>query len=177
MQILLLPLLNMNAFDTLLLQSVISLAIVTPIWIMAAKEDYKFHSISNLLCVLLACIIFIYALFFNSILSALLDVFIYYFVFRKKEIECFGQADFLIIAHFLTGFCTILTTAIYIVIFGCIWLCSIVLYLIFIRIKDKVIWKPFSGVMVPAIPSYALAVTISSIIYYPLIHWLFFKGW
>ena len=176
-QILLSPLLNMNAFDTLLLQSVISLAIVTPIWIMAAKEDYYYHSISNLLCMVLAVTIFLYAILFNSILSSLLDILLYYFVFRRKEIEYFGQADFLIVAHFLTCFCTILTTEIYIIIFGCIWLCSIILYIVFIRVKDKVVWKPFSGMMVPAIPSYTLAIIISSITYYPLIHWLFFRGW
>lgn len=165
-----------NQLIQLVVESLYMLIILTPLWLLAAYEDHKTHSIPEYLCIMLAIAITINAFLFNSILALVFVLSLLYFVFREKEIDVFGQADFLIVAHFITGYRTILNFGIYFIFAGICWLVCIIIYLIYIRIHDNVVWKPFSGIMIPAIPSYAFCVLIMSIVHYPLVRWCFFKG-
>lgn len=154
------------------------LLLFTPMFIWAGVQDYKNSEVIELTCIGIGLLLLVHSLLFsNSPLAVILVVVCAFFTFGPVEFSIFGQADFLMLAHFITAFTFTPTGMMSMVGMGVLWLLCLCAHLIVFRDADGKRWRPFKGVMIPALPSYAAAVSLSSVLRVLFIEKLFFLGY
>lgn len=170
-------LLCLNDLQLLQASAVYGLVLFTPCFLWAGWQDAKSHEIAEVTCLLIGAELILHALFFSGSWTALLLVVIcLFFTFGPIEFDIFGQADFLMLVHFLTAFTFTATGVLTIVVMGVVWIVCLDVHLVRYRDEKGERWRPFKGQMIPAIPSYSVAVAISSVLRVLFIKQLFFAG-
>lgn len=171
-------LLNLNTLELLKWSCIYNIFLIAPLFTVAAIQDAKYHEVENSLCIALGGSILIHAcLFSTSIIPALFVIACLIGTFILPEIERFGQADFLLIAHFMTGYTNTLTGTTLLIGAGIIWLLCLLVHALTYKDEEGRRWKPFSHTMIPAIPSYSFSIAIVNILRIIFTEPIFYAGW
>lgn len=171
-------LLQMNSLNMLHASALFNLVAFVPLFLLAGYIDYKCHEVPGTLCLGLALLLAVHSVLNGgSSWSVIIVIVCLFFTFGPIEFTTFGQADFLIVAHFITG-CTLTTTGMtLVVISGVVWLVCLFVFLFFYRDKEGKRWQPCNGMMVPALPAYSVSVLIMSVLRMFVTNTLFFSGY
>lgn len=167
----------LNTYQLLFHSGIFNLLIVVPLFCIAGYQDYKSREVSGIMCLLLAIAIFVHSILFSkSFIHIILVLVCIFMTFGPIDFWFFGQADFLILAHFITGYTCTSTGNTFMLIFCFLWLLFLFIAIARYRDENGMRWKPFSGIMMPAIPTYAQALVISAILRVVLLDRIFFSG-
>lgn len=169
--------LNLDDFTILNVSNYLSLGF-SALLIVAGYMDWKEQEVSDIILIPLALLLTFNALCFStSVLACIICMLSFLYTFFLKENGKFGQADGLIIAHLFTGYTLTSVGTLFIIIACILWLLFLIAHLIIICVNTKTVWKPFSGFMMPAIPSYTVSVLAMIPIRFLFTESLFFSGW
>ena len=165
----------MDAYQSLLWSYVLGTALLTPFWLIAGYQDLRRHDIDTKICLVIMVITAIRSLLFIGTGPFLVVLLLAYFTFREKEIALVGQADFMMLAHWITAPFTFSTGTMVMLVSSVIFLVCIIVYVILYRTPEGKRWH--RGMMMPIVPPYAVSVSIMLLYQYPLSRTLFFLGW
>lgn len=165
----------MNAEDALLWSYITITLIPCPFWLIAGYQDLKRHEISNGICLLIMAVTGVHALLFNGTGVASVVGFLAYLTFREKEVSLVGQADFMMLAHWMTASFVYNTGSGVMLVSSIVFLLCIVVYILVYRTPDGKKWH--RGMMMPIIPPYSASVLLMTFYQYPLSRILFYMGW
>lgn len=130
------------------------------LWV-GAVYDMKRHEIpAPICCGLAVCLIVYTAVLAKPVPTVPLLLFFLFMTFGPIEIDIFGQADWFLISYLFIQYWMPIGLETFMITAVC-WLVGLVIYVVLIRDEKGKRWKPFSGMMVPAFPSFALGVTLS----------------
>ncbi len=167
---------GLNSLQLLQVSALYNLPVVILLSI-AGVQDNKKHEVSGYLCLAIGALILIHAvLFSNSVIFILIAGFCFGAVFCSKELDYFGQADFLIIAHYFTSYTFTSVGFIFVALAGGVWLVCLFIFLHFYRDEFGDKWKLGGGILVPAIPSYAASSMVTEVLRILLTSRLFYLG-
>lgn len=153
---------GLSSTDVTMASAWVNFFVFSIVFLKAAYFDQKSHIVPENICARIAIYLLLYNAFFVGIFGTLIALLVTILTFSDKEIEVFGQADFLIMGHAFT--CCLfndLTLYSMLALFSS-WLLCLCFYLAFYRSADGRKWKPFKGMMMPAFPPYAGAVILGS---------------
>ena len=165
----------MNAEDALLWSYIVITLFLCPFWLLAGYQDLKRHEISNWVCLLIMVTTGIHALAYNGIGVAIAVAILAYLTFREKEIMLVGQADFVMVAHWMTASFVYHTGAGMMFVSSIVFLLCIIVYILVYRTPEGKKWH--RGMMMPIIPPYSVTVLLMTFYQYPLSRILFYMGW
>lgn len=169
---------HLNNLQLLQASSWMELLIFTPLLIVAGLQDRKTTYVKGEVCLLLGAALFLNAMYLSGMwLTPIVVILFLILTFAPVELKIFGQADFIIVCHFLTGYGFTANSVVWIMIAGIIWMVCLLVHVIIYRGLNGERWRPFSGVMIPAIPSYAASVLFVSIGRVLFTQSVFFSGW
>lgn len=172
----LLSLLGMGPSDHLFLYAFLLSTVATlPFWLIACEQDYKRNEIDNYLCICIMFATIVHAFLFGCIGLGFVDCLLAYFTFRPKEIALVGQADFMMVAHWVTAPFVMGHGSGVMLVSSVVFLICIFSYLVVYRDKDGKRWH--RGKMVPIIPPYAITVVLMCIYQYPVSLLFYELGW
>lgn len=160
---------------------VFGLAVFTPLFLVAGWQDYREQAISGVVCLAIYVLLALHALLCWGLVFLIPIVLCAVLTFREKELSLFGQADFLILAHFLTAYAGREAVLYQLFVAGLIWLGCLIIWLVlykvpgegktYFQIKRKNIT---AAVMIPALPSYAISVLLTAIVRIPLAYMFYY---
>lgn len=146
-----------------------------PFWIVAGVQDWKSHEIDDWVCKVIMFLTALHAVLFAGWGQFFVTLVCAFFVFREKEIELIGQADFVMFAHWLTVYWTAHCSGCgMFVVASLIFLLCLVLYMAVYKDKNGKRWR--RGMMVPVLPPYSVSVVVSTILQYKLGLYFFWEG-
>ncbi len=179
MNIMLTPLLiymgaNMSEL-LLVISNVIMWSLVAPIFVVAGIQDKRTHTISGSCLVSIYVVTLVHALLFVNVLLTVIVLVLGIFAFRNKEIALVGQADFVLLAHWLTASLCFGGGDVMMVVSSVVLLICIFVYIAVYRDEKGRRWH--HGKMVPIFPPYAASVVLMALISIPLGLHLYEGGW
>lgn len=146
-------------------------------FIMAAESDRRIHEVTGVNCLIIGTLLLVHAVMLGGSPFAIIMICICLaMTFGPLEIAAFGQADFLMLAHFITGYTWTSTGMSLMLIAGIVWLTCLCVHLCIYKDKYGNKWKPFKGVMIPAIPSYTVSIVVVEVLRFLLTKPLFYAG-
>lgn len=163
--------------ETLMFWSfIVGAALPTPLWVIAGVQDWRCHEVSGYVCVGIMLCLAAHAIFFTGWLYLAIIAFCAYIAFRDKEIALVGQADFVMLAHWITAHMTVHNSGVGVFMMASLlFLVCLLVYMLIYRDKDRKRWH--RGMMVPVIPPYAVSVVLLALVEWPLSRSMFWKGW
>lgn len=168
--------LGVNELQIMQLMAIVCAIYFLPLWIAAGLQDRKRHEVAGPICMAICLGCAVFGMIFDGLVAVLITMLCGFFVFSSHEIECFGQADFLVLNHFFVVYGYNTTGLMLSIIAGVVWLVCLLGHLVIYKDKDGKRWVPFSGTFIPAIPSYAVSVVIMTFLRFILTPVLFFAG-
>lgn len=144
--------------------TVIGSILFSIVWVVAGYFDYKRHEVPGYLCLCITISCAVFGALFDGLYAVILTLAFSVFIYRREEFSKFGSADFLIFNHFYLGYGRFPNAAASTLLAAFIWLFCLIAHLAMYRDENGNKYKPFSNQMIPAIPSYAASVAVTSII-------------
>lgn len=169
--------LGLNAYEILQQSGLFNLFYMVPLFAIAGYQDNKEHEISSWICAAICLGLIFHAGFWGvTVISLVICLVCTFFTLGPIDIKIFGQADFMMVAHFLTIYTGTSTGLFLMLIAALLWLLCLSIHLLFYRDESGNRWKPFTGMMIPALPSYAASMTIASVLWVVYLRQIFFAG-
>lgn len=137
---------------------VLAWVVPLPLFIKAGKQDKQTHEIDGVVLLAIGLVSTLHCLLFIGLLATAAMGVVMYFCFRKKEIPIFGQADFILLGHWLSSSFCYDTGEGLMIVESFIFLIALGVYTQTYRDKDGNPWE--RGKMVPLFPPYTTTVVI-----------------
>lgn len=167
---------NLNSYQLLSYSQLFNLLLI-PLFAVAGKTDKKTHEVAGGVCIVILCLLLCHAICLTgSVWPTVLVLLCIFFTLGPIEFTSFGQADFLLLAHFFTAYTWTSTGLSLMFIAGIVWICCLGVHVSTYRDQYGNRWRPFKGIMIPAIPSYAVSMMIMAIARIFITRPLFYSG-
>lgn len=136
-----------------------------PFFMIAGRQDKRTHEIDGLVLLVIGILTLMRGILFINLATLLLTGPVLYLTFREKEIPLMGQADFILLEHWiLSSFC-FGSGELLMVVESVIFLVCLLVYTKTYRDENGKKWK--RGKMVPLFPPYVVTVCIMAVVSIP----------
>lgn len=147
----------------------------SPLFLIAGWQDLKHQEIDGIVCLAITVALLLHSLLCWGVIGFAVILVLSSCVFRSKELELFGQADFLVLAHYVSAYAGRDAWLWQFTVASIIWLGTLFVFLVIYKVPGE--GKNFfqikrhdfkAKVMIPVLTSYSWAVAIAAVIRLPL---------
>lgn len=159
---------------SIMLSCVMTWWVTVPFFVIAGKQDAKRHCIDGVVLLTIHALTMLHALMFINVVVTLVCGVVAYLSFREKEISIIGQADFILLAHWIfSPFCYSTGTGL-MVVESFVFLVCLLVYTKTYRDENGKPWH--RGKMVPLFPPYTVTVCIMAVLSIPVGLYCYYVG-